>query len=116
MSSGIRCGREPSPIAALVRGRVVSEIMSGLPGLGQEALWVTLHAIDGPREIGRLPPARAETQTGPQGAFTIPLDGAGVYVIAVRAERGGPVIAARRIEATAEVPLEPLLLLIPSGN
>jgi hypothetical protein len=112
-TSGVQCGREASPVGLLLRGRVVSETSTGLPGVGIEALWVSVHAIDHSAQVDRLPPARAETQSGPQGAFAVRLTYVGEYVIAVRAEPGGPVLAARRISTDLDAPLPELLLVVP---
>jgi hypothetical protein len=105
-TAGVQCGREASPITMTVRGRVVAQSGGGLPGAGLEGLRVCVHAIDGALQLDRLPPALAETTTGPQGAFVISLPHAGEhltgeYLIAVRAEPDGPVLAARRIEAAS---------------
>jgi hypothetical protein len=110
-TSGLSCGRERSPEAALLRGRVVSEELGGLPGAGLEGLWVTLHASDaggGPLQLDALPPARAEQQTGPGGSFSIARTGAHgqEYVLAVRLEPDSPPLAARRVDGpigTAEL-------------
>jgi hypothetical protein len=110
---GIHCGREASPDAALLRGRVVGETETGLPGAGLEDLWVSVHVIEGAVELSRLPPAQAETRTGPQGAFAIALSGAGEYVIAVRGEPGGPVLGARRIVTQADARPPELVLRVP---
>jgi hypothetical protein len=114
-TTGVQCGgREAAPKAMMLRGRVVGESVAGLPGAGLEALWVSAHAVEGNTALTRLPPARAETRTNPQGAFALPLAIAGEYVIAVRAEPGGPVLAAQRIRASPEAPLSELLLRVSS--
>ena len=115
-TSGVQCGREASPGAVTLRGRVVSESIAGLPGAGLEALWVSVHAVDGGSELARLPPARAQTRTDPQGAFAVSLTRVGEYVITVRGEPDGPVLAARRIDARGDEPLPELLLLIPDPS
>lgn len=114
VTSGVQCGREASPDAMVVRGRVVGETIAGLPGPGLEALWVSVHAIDGSAQLSRLPPAQAETKTGPQGAFALPLTRTGDHLIVVRAESGGPVLAARRVQASLDASLPELLLLVAS--
>ena len=84
-SSGVSCGRERSPDAALLRGRVVREELGSLPGAGLEGVWVTLHPLEGDfAQLDALPPAKAETETGPQGLFSIALTGAKEYVIVVK--------------------------------
>ena len=115
-TTGVQCGREASPASMVLRGRVVRETATGLPGSGVEALWVSVHAFDGSSPIDRLPPAQADTRSGPQGAFAVPLTYVGEYVIAVRAEPGGPVLAARRITADLDAPLSELLLVVPSSE
>ncbi|MFO7562138.1 MAG: hypothetical protein R6X02_05815 [Enhygromyxa sp.] len=111
-TSGVQCGREASPEALLLRGRVVRETLAGLPGEGLEALLVSVHAVAGRSPLSHLPPAQAETKTDPQGAFVVPLTHVGEYVIAVRAEPRGPVLAARRVQAGLDEPLPELLLLV----
>jgi hypothetical protein len=118
-TTGVGCGREASPAGALVRGRVVSEGPAGLPGAGREGVWVAVHVIRGPLQLDRLPAAAAEVETGPQGSFTLPRTSAGEIVVVVRAKRGGPVLAARRLEPSAESPTREsasaeLVLRIPS--
>jgi hypothetical protein len=112
--TGVGCGREASPAGALLRGRVVSEAPGGLPGVGLEGVWVTVHVLRGPLQIDRLPAAAAEVETGPQGSFALPRTSAGEIVVVVRAERGGPVLAAHRLDAIAEAPTAELVLRIPS--
>ncbi len=97
----------------LLRGRVVGETASGLPGPGLEGVWVSVHVFHGAVQLTRLPPARAETKTGPQGAFAISLNGAGEYVIAVRAEPDGPVLTARRIVTSSANRPADLMLTVP---
>lgn len=100
-TAGVQCGREASPTAVTVRGRVVAQVSGGLPGAGLESLRVYVHAIDGAVQLDRLAPALAESTTGPQGAFAVAFTGVGECLIVVRAEPGGPVLAARRIDAVS---------------
>lgn len=112
-TSGVSCGRERSPEASLLRGRVLAEELGGLPGAGIEGLWVTLHRLeDGPLRLDALPPAKAEAKTGPQGSFSIQRSGAREYVIAVRAQLDGPVLTARRVEVTGVEPASELVLTV----
>jgi hypothetical protein len=110
---GIRCGREKSPDAVLLRGRVSVQDAQGLPGPGVEGVWVSVHPLEGPLRLDALEPARAEVKTGLQGAFSISFSGTGEHVIVVRLEPGGSVLAARRIRAQAGDASEQLVLLVP---
>lgn len=110
---GVRCGREASPDAVLLRGRVVGETQSGLPGPGLEGVWVSVHAITGAVQLSHLPPARAEIETGPQGAFAISLTGLGEVLIVVRSDPNGPVLSARRVAAHADARTPELVLTVP---
>ena len=99
--SGIQCGRADSGEVVLLRGRVVGEALSGLPGAGLEGLWVGLHNLgDGAVNLAALPPPMAETKTGPQGSFTLPAGIAGERMIAVRLKPDGRLLAAQRLSAT----------------
>jgi hypothetical protein len=111
-TTGVQCGREASPIEAWLRGRVVADA-GGLPGVGLEAMTVSVHATSGALQLDRLPPAHAETETGPQGAFAISLPNVGECLIVVRAEPGGPVLAAQRIQITDAARVPELVLLVP---
>jgi hypothetical protein len=117
-TAGINCGRERSPEASLLRGRVVGEVLGGLPGAGIEGVWVTLHPLDPvedrPLQLDVLPPAKVEVQTGPQGSFSVGLRGAEAYVIVVRAQRGSPPLAARRVEVADVERSGELVLTVPS--
>lgn len=106
---GVQCGREASPTAVTLRGRVVAQ-RGGLPGAGLEHLRVYVHAIDGALQLDRLPPALVETVTGPQGAFAVSLEHVGECLLVVRAEATGPVLAARRL---ACVSTSDLVLPVP---
>ncbi|KIG16908.1 hypothetical protein DB30_04070 [Enhygromyxa salina] len=100
-TTAVTCGRERSPNASILRGRVVSEELGGLPGAGIEGVWVTLHPLDDrPLRLDALPPAIAQTQTGPQGSFAVPLGrrSAIAYVIAVRLEPDSAPLTAQRVE------------------
>lgn len=110
--STVQCGREPSPKAPLLRGRVVAETPAGLPGAGLESVGVFVHEYVG-GSLDRLPPPLVEARTDPQGAFAVPLLRAGEYVITVRVDPAGPVLAARRIHVRADEAPPELLLLVP---
>jgi hypothetical protein len=97
----------------LLHGRVTVLVAGGLPGPGVEALWVGVHPLGGTVQLDALPPARAETKTGPQGEFQLSFVGSGEYVVTVRAQASGPVLAARRLSADAGDRSEPLHLQIP---
>lgn len=113
-TTGTRCGRKASKDPVLLRGRVGTQDERGLPGPALEGAWVTIHPLEGgPLRLEALPPARAESRTGPQGSFSISLFGAGEYVLAVRLERSGPMLAARRIQAQAADRTPELSLLVP---
>jgi hypothetical protein len=62
--------------------------------------------------VDALPAARAETRTGPQGAFSISFVGTGEYVVTVRAQATGPVLAARRVIVDAGNRSEPVNLQV----
>jgi hypothetical protein len=91
-----------------VHGRVTALIEGGLPGPGVEDLWVSVHVFGG----DALSAARAETQTGPQGTFTLSFVGTGEYIVSVRAQAAGPVLAARRITVDAGDRSEPVNLQV----
>jgi hypothetical protein len=114
-ASGVQCGREASPTAVQLRGRVVADA-GGLPGAGLEAMTVSVHVTSGALQLERLPPARAETETGPQGVFALSLPNVGECLIVVRAEPGGRVLAARRIEITDAAQMPELVLLVPEPD
>jgi hypothetical protein len=81
----------------VVRGRVQRLGPDGLPGAGLEGLWVSVHLVD-VEDHGRAGPALAEVQSGPQGEFAVTVEGAGgELLVAVRAERGGATLGARRL-------------------
>lgn len=108
-TSGISCGGRPhSAKTVLVHGRVTALIDGGLPGAGIENLWVGVHPLGGEP----LPAARAETRTGPQGEFSISFVGTGEYVVTVRADASGPVLAARRVLVDAGDRSEPIHLQV----
>lgn len=116
-TAGVQCGREASPKQVTLHGRVVEQSSAGLPGPGLEHLHVSVHPIIGALQLDRLPPALAETITGPQGAFAISLSNGGELVIVVRAEPAGPVLAARRIDAAgARADQSELVLLVSSSE
>lgn len=112
-TTGIRCGARPhSAETVLLHGRVTSQI-DGLPGPGVEDLWVGVHPLGrGPVHFEALPPTRAETKTGPQGAFSLSFIGTGEYLVTVRANPTGPVLAAQRIVAEAGERSDPLHLQV----
>lgn len=113
-TSGIGCGGRPnSGKTVLVHGRVTALIDGGLPGPGIEDLWVSVHPIGrDPSMVDALPPARAQTQTGPQGTFRLSFDGTGEYIVTVRSEASGPVLAARRVRVDAGDRSEPVNLQV----
>jgi hypothetical protein len=97
----------------LVHGRVTALVEGGLPGTGVEDLWVGVHPLErGLVSIDALPAARAETKTGPQGAFSLSFVGTGEYVVTVRAQASGPVLAARRVNVDAGDRSEPVILQV----
>jgi hypothetical protein len=111
-TTGIRCGGRPdSAKAVIVHGRVTALVEGGLPGPGVENLWVSVHPLGGGIVDG-LPAARAETQTGPQGTFSLSFVGTGEYVVTVRAQASGPVLAARRVTVDAGDRSEPVNLQV----
>ena len=97
----------------MLRGRVVGEGPGGLPGGGIEGVWVTVHAIRGPLQLDRLPPALAEVESGPQGSFAVARGGGGEVVVVVRATPDGPVLAAKRLAPVNDAEPE-LVLQIPA--
>jgi hypothetical protein len=106
-TTGIRCGARPhTGETVLLQGRVTTQVDGGLPGPGVEGLWVGVHPFGGG-------PARAETKTGPQGEFHLSFVGSGEYLVSVRAEASGPVLAARRVSANAGERSEPVNLQVP---
>jgi hypothetical protein len=111
-TTGIRCGGRPGH-GVLVHGRV-TVLVDGLPGPGVEAMWVGVHPFGGQLDV--LPPARAETKTGPQGEFQLSFVGSGEYVVTVRTHASGPVLAARRITTDAGERSEPVNLQIPGSQ
>jgi hypothetical protein len=111
-TTGIGCGGRPGH-TVLLHGRVTMLVDGGLPGPGVEGLLVGVHPFGG--QLDHLPPARAESKTGPQGEFSLSFIGSGEYVVTVRAEASGPVLAARRITAEAGDRTEPLNLQIPGS-
>jgi hypothetical protein len=117
-TTGIRCGARPhTGDTVLLHGRVTMQVESGLPGPGVEGMWVGAHPLGrGPVQLDALPRARAETTTGPQGAFRLSFAGAGEYLITVRANSTGPVLAAQRIVAQSGDPSPPLQLQIPRNE
>jgi hypothetical protein len=97
----------------LVHGHVTALIDGGLPGPGVEDLWVGVHSLGrGPVMVDALPAARAETKTGPQGAFRLSFVGTGEYIVTVRSEASGPVLAAQRVNVDAGHPSEPVNLQV----
>jgi hypothetical protein len=117
-SPGIRCGARPhTGDTVLLHGRVTMQVEGGLPGPGAEGLWVGVHLLGrGPVQFDALPPARAETKTGPQGAFSLSFVGTGDYIVTVRANSTGPVLTAQRIVAQSGDPNQPLHLQIPRND
>jgi hypothetical protein len=114
-TTGIRCGgHSRAAQTVLLHGRVTM-LVDGLPGPGVEAMWVGVHPFSS-GQLDALPPARAETKTGPQGEFRLWFVGSGEYVVTVRAEASGPVLAARRVTADAGERSEPLNLQIPGSQ
>jgi hypothetical protein len=97
----------------LVHGRVTALTEGGLPGPGVEHLWVGVHPIGhDPSMVDALPAARAQTETGPQGAFSLSFVGTGEYIVTVRAQAAGPVLAARRVTVDAGDRSEPVNLQV----
>jgi hypothetical protein len=117
-TSGIRCGARPhTGETMLLHGHVTMQIEGGLPGPGVEDLWVGVHPLGrGPVQLDALPPARAETKTGPQGSFSLSFVGTGEYLVTVRAQPTGPVLTVRRVTANAGDRSEPLNLQVPSDR
>jgi hypothetical protein len=113
-TSGIQCGREPTPSAQLVRGRVVSATASGLPGPSLAGVWVSVHLVRGALEAGTLPPVHAEVVTNPQGEFVISVAGAAEVVLGVRTSVDGSVFPARRLAAADE--RREIVLIVPDQN
>jgi hypothetical protein len=113
-TTGIPCGGRPhSAKAVLVHGRVTALVAGELPGAGIEDLWVGVHPLgSGPVIVDALPAARGESRTGPQGTFSISFVGTGEYVVTVRAEASGPVLAARRVTVDAGDRSEPVNLQV----
>lgn len=112
-TSGINCGGRPhSAKTVLIHGRVTALIEGGLPGPGVEGLWVSVHVFGGDSVTLGASTARAETKTGPQGAFTLSFVGTGEYVVSVRAQASGPVLAARRVTVDAGDRSEPVNLQV----
>lgn len=113
-TSGIGCGGRPnSSKTVLVHGRVTALIDGGLPGPGVEDLWVGVHPIGrDPSRVDALPPARAQTISGPQGEFSLSFVGTGEYIVTVRTEASGPVLAARRVLVDAGDRSEPVNLQV----
>src|SRR5262249_2756208 len=114
----IRCGARPhTGETVLLHGRVTMQVESGLPGPAAEGVWVSVHLI-GRSEVrfDALPPARAQTQTGPQGTFSLSFVGTGEYLVTVRPNQTGPVLAAQRVLAEAGEQREPMHLQIPRND
>jgi hypothetical protein len=106
-TTGLRCGGRPNTgQTVLLQGRVTTLVEGGLPGAGVEGLWVGVQPFGGG-------PTRAETKTGPQGEFHLSFVGSGEFVVTVRAEASGPVLAARRVSADAGERSESLNLQVP---
>lgn len=96
-SAGVQCGRRDRADVVVLRGRVQGLRPDGLPGAGLEGLWVSVHLVD-VADGGRAGPALAEVQSGPQGEFSLTVEGAeGELLVAARAQRGGATLAARRL-------------------
>jgi hypothetical protein len=114
-SRGIDCSPRTSRAAVtLLRGKVVAEVLTGLPGPGLEGMLVSLHASEGTPMLSHLPKAIAETTTDAQGAFVLSaVLRSGTYFVAVRPAIDQPAVAIQQVAIVERDSQTELLLRVP---
>jgi hypothetical protein len=98
----------------VLRGKVVAEVLSGLPGQGLEGMLVTVHASEGTPVLDRMPESLAETITDAQGAFVLStVLREGTYIVAVRRAADQPALAVQQVVVDERESQGELLLRVP---
>lgn len=97
-----------------LRGKVVAEVLGGLPGAGLEGMFVSIHASEGIAVLSRLPSVLAETTTDAQGGFVLSaVLRPGTYIVAVRPEPDEAAVAIQQVSIVERSALPDLLLRVP---
>jgi hypothetical protein len=97
-----------------LRGKVVAEVLGGLPGPGLEAMLVSVHASEGTPVVGHLSAPLAEATTDAQGAFVLSaVLRPGTYFVAVRREPDQPAVAIQQVAIVDGDSQTDLLLRVP---